>query len=166
VIKIEPIIASLVDNEVAFVIIGGVAITHYGSAYVTQDFDFCYLRSAENIRRIVKAMSRFNPRLRNFPTDLPFIFDKATLQNGTNFTFDTDIGDIDLLGEVAGVGTYPEVEKTSVEIEMFGRPVKIISLEGLIDAKRAAGRVKDLLVLPELEALLELQNEEKEEAGN
>jgi len=166
VIKIEPIVTSLVEHEVAFVIIGGVAITHYGSAYVTQDFDFCYLRSSENIRRIVDAMSPFNPRLRNFPENLPFIFDKATLQNGTNFTFDTDIGDIDLLGEVAGVGAYSEVEKTSVEIEMFGRPVRVISLEGLIDAKRAAGRVKDLLVLPELEALLELQKEEKDEAGD
>lgn len=83
-------------------------------------------------------MSPFNSRLRNFPKDSPFIFDKATLQNGTNLTFDTDIGDIDLLGEVAGVGTYSEVEKNSVEIEMFGRPVKVISLEKLIDAKRAA----------------------------
>jgi predicted nucleotidyltransferase len=160
-VEFEPIITSLAKNEVEFVIIGGLAITHYGSAYVTQDFDFCYLRTPENIKRIVDAMGPFNPRLRNFPEGLPFIFDKSTLQNGTNFTFDTDIGDIDLLGEVAGVGTYVEVEKDSKEVLMFGQLVKVISLEKLISAKRAAGRTKDLLVLPELEALLEIRNEEE-----
>lgn len=106
-------------------------------------------------------MGPFNPRLRNSPEGLPFIFDKSMLQNGTNFTFDTDIGDIDLLGEVAGVGTYVEVEKDSKEVLMFGQLVKVISLEKLISAKRAAGRTKDLLVLPELEALLEIRNEEE-----
>lgn len=75
--------------------------------------------------------------------------------------FDTNIGDIDLLGEVAGVGTFAEVEQNSNEIEMYGHKVRVISLEALINAKRAAGRVKDLLVLPELEALLEIQNEEE-----
>jgi hypothetical protein len=34
--------------------------------------------------------------------------------------------------------------------------VQILSLEGLIKAKRALGRTKDLLVLPELEALREV----------
>ncbi|HEV7642981.1 MAG TPA: hypothetical protein VGO50_03485 [Pyrinomonadaceae bacterium] len=158
-VELEPVIASLVNNKVEFVIIGGIAITHYGSSYVTQDFDFCFLRSPENIQCLVNAMSPFNPRLRDFPAELPFIFDTATLQNGTNFTFDTDVGDIDLLGEVAGVGTYADVKENSIEIKMFEQPVRILSLEALIKAKRAAGRTKDLLVLPELEALLELKNE-------
>lgn len=162
-VKFEPIIMSLAKNEVAFVIIGGLAITYYGSAYVTQDFDFCYLRTPENIQRIVNAMSPFNPRLRNFPEGLPFIFDKSALQNGTNFTFDTDIGDIDLLGEVAGAGTYADLAKDCKETEMYGYSVKVISLEALIKAKRAAGRTKDLLVLPELEALQEILDSKETE---
>jgi predicted nucleotidyltransferase len=41
------------------------------------------------------------------------------------------------------------------EVEMFGHPFRVIALEKLIAAKRAAGRTKDLLALPELEAILE-----------
>jgi len=112
-IKLESAIQALADNEVDFVIVGGVAIKIHSSAYVTLDLDFCYLRSKENLNKIVDALSQFNPRPRDFPIKLPYFFDERSLQNATNFTFETTIGDIDLLGEIAGVGTFVEVEKNS-----------------------------------------------------
>jgi predicted nucleotidyltransferase len=158
-IELKPIIDSLVEHEVRFVVIGGVAIIYHGSSHVTQDLDFCYSRDDVNLERIVKALSPFRPRLRGAPEGLPFLFDSETLKRGSNFTFETAVGDVDLLGEVSGVGDYSMVEKNSVEVTMFGLPVKVLTIESLISAKRAAGRTKDLLVLPELEALLELKNE-------
>jgi predicted nucleotidyltransferase len=160
-IELEPALKSLTENKVEFVIIGGVAISAHGSAYLTQDFDFCYSRSKENLSKIVSALSSFNPRPRGFPVDLPYLFDETTLRNGTNFTFRTSIGDIDLLGEVAGFGIYDAVD-TEAEIKnLLGYAVKVLSIEGLIRAKRAAGRTKDLLVLPELEALREVLSDEE-----
>lgn len=85
------------------------------------------------------------------------------MRNGTNFTFITEIGDVDLLGEVAGVGNYKDVIENSEFKELFGLQVRVLTLDGLIKAKTAAGRTKDLLVLPELEALREALNDEKEE---
>ncbi|MEO6590421.1 MAG: hypothetical protein ABIP06_14070 [Pyrinomonadaceae bacterium] len=41
-------------------------------------------------------------------------------------------------------------------MRLFDYDIKILSIDGLIKSKRAAGRTKDLLVLPELEALKEL----------
>ena len=67
-----------------------------------------------------------------------------------------------MLGEVAGVGTYSEVKKSSVIFELYERDVQVLSIDALIDAKRAAGRTKDLLVLPELEALREALSDEEE----
>ena len=104
----------------------------------------------------------FKPRFRLFPEDLPFVWDERTLQGGTNFTLITSIGDIDLLGEVAGIGDYEAVKKESISDTLYGCEVRILTLEGLIKAKRAAGRTKDLLVLPELEALQELLSETKD----
>jgi hypothetical protein len=40
-------------------------------------------------------------------------------------------------------------------VDAFERPVAALSLPGLIRAKRAAGREKDLAALVELESLLE-----------
>ena len=77
------------------------------------------------------------------------------MQQGTNFTLITDLGDIDLLGEVSGVDNYTQVFEQSKEIKFFDTKIRILSVDGLILAKRTAGRTKDLLVLPELEALRE-----------
>lgn len=79
------------------------------------------------------------------------------------FTLTTDLADIDLLGEVLGLGVYEAVYAVSEEIEVYGLPCSVLTLEGLIRAKRAAGRPKDLRALYELEALLVLQQEDKEE---
>jgi hypothetical protein len=46
------------------------------------------------------------------------------------------------------------------EMEIFRITCRFLTLEGLIKAKRAVGRVKDLRVLPELEALLEIRKRE------
>ena len=162
VINLSLALESLTDNKVEFVIVGGIAITAYGSAYITKDLDFCYLRTPENLKRIVAALAPFDPRLRGFSKYLSFVWDERTLLNGTNFTLETEIGDIDLLGEVAGVGDYKTIKSNSVEMEICDVFVKVISLDDLINAKRAAGRTKDLLVLPELEALREVLSDEEE----
>lgn len=155
-IHLEQTVKSLVENEVQFVIIGGVAIRFHSSGYITKDIDICYLRTPENLKRLAAALAPFKPRFRDFPEDLPFVWDERTLQSGTNFTLKSDIGEIDLLGEVTGLGDYTEVEKFATLETLYGCEVKILSVDGLILAKRAAGRTKDLLVLPELEALREV----------
>ena len=42
--------------------------------------------------------------------ELPFIWDESTLRNGSLFTLTTGLGEIDLLGEVLGLGSYAEVK--------------------------------------------------------
>jgi hypothetical protein len=147
------------DARVNFVVLGGVAASAHGSAYLTQDLDVCYDRSSTNMERLAKALRPLHPRLRGAPAGLPFSFDPPTISRGMNFTLATDLGDLDLFGEVLGIGQYAEVKALSVTLELFGRPCEVLSLEGLIRSKRAAGRTKDLLVLPELEALQEIEKE-------
>ena len=155
--KFEVVIGALAEGGVEFVVIGGVAMLLQGSAHLTQDIDFCYLRSRENIRRLAAVLSPYHPSLRGAPKGLPFVFDEETIRRGLNFTLSTDIGDIDFLGEVAGLGDYAAVKAASETLEIFGRKCSVLSLDGLIRAKRAAGRKRDLEVLHELEALRELK---------
>ncbi len=133
----------------------------HGSAHVTFDLDVCYERSKENIGRLVQALAPLNPALRNAPEGLPFRFDQETVVRGLNFTLKTDLGDLDLLGEVPGLGFYPEVLASSLEMDLYGGKCHVLSLVGLIKTKRLAGRTKDLIVIPELEALLELERNQK-----
>ena len=93
------------------------------------------------------------PYLRGAPPGLPFLWDEETLRRGLNFTLETALGDIDLLGEATGGNTYETLLPSSWEVEVFGVPCRIVSLDRLIEMKRAAGRPKDLEALAELEAL-------------
>lgn len=108
----------------------------------------------------MQALTPFRPRLRGVPPDLPFRLDLPTLRAGLNFILTTDLADLDLLGEVLGLGTYEAVQAEAEEIEVYGFPCLVLTLEGLIRTKRATGRPKDLRALYELEALLKLRQSE------
>lgn len=54
----ERIVNLLAENEVSFVIIGGLAATVHGSAYVTFDMDICYDRSSSNVDRLCDALTK------------------------------------------------------------------------------------------------------------
>jgi hypothetical protein len=130
-----------------------------GAAIVTQDLDICYERTPENMDRLTSALQPYHPRLRGAPPDLPFLLDMKTLAKGMNFTLETDLGDIDLLGHLAGLGEFPDIVHDAVTMPVFGGEYRVASLETLIRSKRAAGRAKDLNVLPELEALKEMHEQ-------
>lgn len=147
----------LVGQEVEFVLLGGLAMVAHGSAYVTRDVDLCYGRSPQNLMRLCRALAPLNPRLRGAPPGLPFELDPPTLKMGLNFTLSTDAGDVDLLGEVTGLGTFENVVRDAVALELYGHRVNVASLEALIRAKEAAGRAKDHLHLLELTELLRLK---------
>ncbi len=153
----ETAVQALCDAGVDFIIIGGWCAILHGGAHVTNDLDIFFSRESENLRRLYRALAPYHPRLRDLPSDLPFVWDEATLRNGTTFTLTTDLGMIDIFGEVKGLGSFEETKAESVAVEAFGRRVQTLALTGLIQAKRAAGRDKDLRDLPELESLLEAE---------
>jgi hypothetical protein len=144
----------LADAGVEFVIIGGWSAIIHGSSHMTNDLDVCFSRRRENLKRLAEALAPYHPRPRGIPAELPFVWDRTTLQHGTVFTLATDLGDIDLLAEVAGVGAYEDAAAHSVVVHSFDRDVRTLDLAALIRSKRAAGRARDHAILPELEALL------------
>jgi predicted nucleotidyltransferase len=156
-VDIEKVLGRLIKNEVQFVIIGGVATTLHGLPHSTYDLDICYERSPKNIERLARSLRGWHPRLRGVANDVPFLFDTRTILAGLNFTLTTDIGDLDLFGEVAGIGGYSDVEKHSEVMDVFGMKCNSLSIEGLIKSKKATRREKDLGVLTELQALLEMK---------
>lgn len=153
--QFEVLLSTLKNERVSFIIIGGVAATLHGSARLTSDLDVVYARTPENIERLAKALTPLNPYLRGAPLGLPFRFDPPAIRRGLNFTLTTNLGDLDLLGELTGVGSFEAVARESLEATLFGTTYLFINLDGLIRSKRAAGRAKDLEVVAELETIRE-----------
>lgn len=152
---LERVARCLNDAGVRYIVIGGWAALIHGVARSTNDVDVVYARDADNMRRLAQALKDWNPYLRGAPPGLPFRWDEATIRAGLNFTLTTSYGDIDFLGEVAGGGTYDELLPCTQEVTAFGATCRTVTLERLIQLKRAAGRPKDLEAIAELQALLE-----------
>jgi hypothetical protein len=150
VADVQRLLDALAAGGVRFVVVGGVALVLRGSSRVTLDLDLCYARDPDNLSRLASALAPFHPRLRGAPPELPFLWDARTLASGLNFTLTTDLGDLDILGEIPGIGGYAQVARASSDLRVGDARVAVMDLDGLERAKRAAGRVKDLLDLAEI----------------
>lgn len=149
------ILQELRDHDVSFVIIGGIAGQLWGSPSLTGDLDICYARTPGDLERLAASLRALKARLRGprVPAHLPFRLDAQTLERGDHFTLRTEAGDLDCLGTPAGTRGYEDVAAQAVEVEFFGMPVQVVSLEQLMRMKRAAGRAKDRAELEILGAL-------------
>lgn len=152
-IDLEHLLGVLCDNDVKHIIVGGVAATVHGATRLTQDVDVVYDRSSANLERIVDALRPYSPYLRGAPEGLPFEWSARTLARGLNFTLTTTLGDIDLLGDIPGGGTFTDLLPDTVTVTLFGKAHLCLDLSALIRAKRAAGRPRDLETVAELEVL-------------
>jgi hypothetical protein len=126
--KLRELLGLLASAGVRFSVIGGVALVARGVQRGTEDLDIAYARDRENLARLAQTLRAIHPKLRGVPGDLPFTLDEASLRNGLNFTLDTDLGPLDLLGEVPGLGTFEQVDAASSELTLGGVSVLVLTL--------------------------------------
>jgi hypothetical protein len=155
--EFRELLGPLIAHGVDFVLIGGLAGISHGSTYPSYDLDVLYSRDRDNIVRLVAALDEIGVRSRGVPPDLPFQLDARTIENGANFTFDTQYGDFDVLADAAGMPSYEDLKSESVEREVFGHLVRVASIDHLIAMKTAAGRTKDKLMVEEYITIAERQ---------
>jgi len=141
------------EAGVEFVVVGGLAATAHGSSVVTEDADICAPLTQDNVRLIIQALAGLNPRFRMSPKRPPMPNDPEQLRGFKNLNLVTDFGQVDVLTEVAGIGGVSEVATSSMQILVSGKPLRVLTLDALIESKRAMGRPKDRQVLIELEAI-------------
>jgi hypothetical protein len=149
------LLRALASGGVDFIIVGGLAATIHGAARATYDVGVVYARTQPNMERLVAVLAPLRPYLRGAPPGLPFDWSLETLTKGLNFTLTTTAGDLDLLGEVTYGGTYDGLLPDTDVVSALGIECRCLSLDRLIQVKRAAGRAKDLEAIAELEAIRE-----------
>jgi len=145
------------SHGVEFIVIGGQAEVIFGSPRLTYDVDLCYRRTSENLVRLAEALSQLHVTLRGAPEGLPFRADSRTLSMGCNFTFNSAVGKLDLLGYVEPIGEYDDLLRHAETWEFAGSQVKTISLDDLIRVKEHIARDKDGESLMQLRAIKQLR---------
>lgn len=157
----EEIIKALVAARIRFVLIGGVAATIQGSARFTNDIDICYDTDDENVQRLATLLSGWGAYLRGVERGLPFFLDARQFRITPIMTLTTEVGDVDVLDVVPGVGDYAAAVKQSEVVEIGNVEFRSLTLEALIASKRAVRRPKDVEQLIELEAMKSLRRRER-----
>jgi hypothetical protein len=149
----KPILRALLEHDVDFVLIGGLAGIVHGSSYPSYDVDIAYARDAENLKRLAAALRELGATLRGAPKNLPFKLDSRTLKNGSHFTFETKHGSLDILSDPDGSPPYPKLRQAGSAEDIEGESIRVASLDHLIAMKEAAGRPKDQLMATEYRVL-------------
>jgi hypothetical protein len=155
--RLRHLLQVLDRHAVDVIVIGGIAGIVHGSAFTTFDFDVLYARDEQNLEKMAAALIDLRVTLRGAPTDLPFQLDARTLAAGCNFTFSSEYGGFDILGEAAGMRRYKQMRDDAKVETVWGIQVRVASVDDLIRMKRAAGRPKDKAMAEELIAIAEDQ---------
>ena len=139
----------LIEAQVEFVLVGGFAALAHGVTLVTRDVDICCRFSEANLMRIQTAVENLHPAQRSRP-DLLLALTPERCASLKNLHLKTDLGAVDCLGEVLGVGDFGSVLQHSVELELPFGNCRILDLDALIRAKEAMNRDHDRLTVRQL----------------
>jgi len=108
-----------------------------------------------------RALRELKVFLRGSPPNLPFQIDAKSLALGSNFTFSTPEGDLDLLGWVEPLGGYEEIAPNAEEFPVDDLVFRAISLDDLIRVKQHIRRPRDEDALRQLLAIKRARGEEQ-----
>ena len=157
----QALLLRLKDSGLEFVVIGGLCVVYHGVPVATFDLDICCPFGEENVLRIESAVKDLNPFHRLTANKLPLEQTRGSFKDLKNVYLQTDLGKLDCLGEVAGLGNYQQVVQQSILHSMSFGQFRMLNLDALIVAKAAAGRQKDLDAVRLLRAVKEKRDQHK-----
>jgi predicted nucleotidyltransferase len=150
----DELLRRLVEREVRFVLIGGLALGARGVVRGTKDVDVVVASDEDNLRRIAEAAVAMGGRVQRGEAMLgsvPSIM--SALASGEQVAIETDLGRLDVVQGLDGVPPYEDLAERASEADVLGVPVAVCSIEDLKEMKQAAGRTRDVADLEDLDAV-------------
>jgi len=157
----QALLTRLKESGLEFVVIGGVCVVFHGAALATFDLDICCPFGAENVRRIESAVADLHPFHRLTTNQVPLETSRGSFGDLKNLYLQTDLGKLDCLSEVLGVGEFEAVLKRSVVAKFSYGQFRFLDLDALIASKNATGRERDLAAVRALAAIKERNAQQK-----
>lgn len=162
----KELLAALVAEKVDFVLVGGLAAAVHGTTRVTRDIDIAYATHGENLVRLCNVLNAFEPRrmVLGRPAAAVLMLTPGMLKKERIVQLATSVGEVDLLNRIQGFASYGFL-KQNAEIQNLGVDTPVLTIAGLLRAKRAMKRPKDMQDIVELEALEEVQTLAQQPSG-
>lgn len=128
---------ALNQAQVAYILVGGYAVILRGYSRSTGDLDVWIEKTPENYKKLLRAFQLFGAPAEAVPYDALFSDDYDV------FAIGVPPFAIEIMTEVKGLNFRETYEKATIEV-LDEVPIRVIHIQHLLQAKRAAGRYKDL----------------------
>ena len=139
------------------ILIGNAGAAVRGADVTTIDFDFMWRNTAPNRRKLISVAEDLGADL------LEAVYSKSDY---LKMERESDHLEVEMLSAISGIRSFESLRSRSSRIKIDDYEVTVASLADIIKSKKAAGRPKDLAVMPMLEAAQrEIEEQAKEEAA-
>jgi hypothetical protein len=159
----EDIFRALYEEEVRYLVVGGMAVNLYGYVRMTVDLDIMVDLEEENLKRLIKAMERVNCRPKVPVKPIEFTLSEKREQwmvekEAVVFTF-IDLSDpikhIDIF--IKNPIDFEKAYQSRTIIHLKNIPINLAAIDDLIELKRLSGRPRDLEDIYHLTKIKELR---------
>lgn len=153
--KLFATLRALLEGDVAFILVGGLAAVLQGAPIDTFDIDVVHSRNPANIAQLLVVLDALDAVFRTQP-ERRLKPNESHLASPGHLNLITRYGPLDILGAIGRDLGYPELLPHSAELEIGeGFKVRVLDLETLIRVKEQTSGDKDRAVLPILRRTLE-----------
>lgn len=150
------LLRALVDGDVAFIVVGGVAAILEGAPLSTFDVDVVYGLEDGNVEKLLAVLDGLNAVYRD-PAGRKILPTAERLGTQRVNLLRTRLGDLDVLQEIGHGWRYADLQGRSHQELVGDLRLAVLDLSAIIESKEVAGRPKDQLMLPTLRRTLELR---------
>jgi hypothetical protein len=145
----DRVVAALNAADVAYVIVGGLAVGAHGVVRATRDVDIVAAPDPRNMDRLAECLQALGGE---HPIDGPLT--GAAMVRPVSFKVQTKHGEVQVLNRMQGIPTFAELRRDQIRVEIAPDAVApVCSLPHLLAMKRAADRPRDRVDLAELAEL-------------
>jgi hypothetical protein len=156
--KFVEILRVLSRHEVDFILVGGLAAILAGAPISTFDLDVVFLRTDENLTRLLAALVELDARYLD-TTGRHIVPDTAKLASLRMHRLVTSLGPLDVMETIGAGLSYADLIADTRVSEVGDLSVRVLGLETIIRSKEQANRDKDRATLPILRRTLRLKRE-------
>jgi predicted nucleotidyltransferase len=151
-LRLRELLTRLVEAEISFVLIGGLAVNAWGYLRGTRDVDVVPDPSKENLERLDTLLQELGGRVDVGGRLLDGSAISTFLRTGDRALVTTELGQVDVLQGLPQVPSFAVLEASATEVNLEGMTVRVCSLRHLLEMKRASERPRDRDDLEALEA--------------
>lgn len=154
-LQLRQLLERLIEEEIDFVLVGGLAVNAWGYVRGTKDVDIVPDPAPGNLGRLAELLRDLGGKVEVGDRRLGPDAISTFLRTGDRTLVATDLGSIDVLQGLPQVPRFDVLDAAAEEVDLGDFAVRVCSLDHLLEMKRASKRARDKDDVEALEAAQE-----------